>query len=363
MTVRAQHTYRSAPIIFCHFGNSPYLPYVFACATLSNPGKQIVLLGDESNRRTAERFGLVHVPFAAIPQGEATATFEHVYRRVTGPKCGHLRDGTDWIKFVFKRWFHVYDFLSRNKIRSFWHFDSDNMLLDDLSVHESRLATYDCTEQCNGCCMNGYMANCDVLGRYLSKINELFQRKELLDTMSREFHDVHLTYAFTEMRAYKIFKQEDHLRTFHLNAVTDGTAFDDCICQEHGMEMERLYFGKHIKKVFLSDNGQFHCRSLSDHTFVRMASLNLSWVPIFVFDNVLRHRQQRTSTGKTCVPHEFSGNAHTLASSPLSWSYLLKDGPREVWRYGLTHAVYPIREQYLAKKADVFRMSARKPAE
>ena len=64
------------------------------------------------------------------------------------------------------------------------------MLLDDLSVYEPRLAAYDCTEQCNGSCMNGYITNMDVLGRYLTKINEVFQRTELLTKLEQEFREV-----------------------------------------------------------------------------------------------------------------------------------------------------------------------------
>ena len=349
MIALPKHTHHSQPIVFCHFGDSPYLPYVFACAKLSNPDKCIILLGDESNRRMAESHGIIHYPFAAIPAGVETATFQKVYRRIKGPKNEGLRGSTDWIKFVFERWFHIYDFLRSQDLHAFWHFDSDTMLLDDLSVYEPRLAAYDCTEQCNGSCMNGYITNMDVLGRYLTKINEVFQRTELLTKLEQEFREVNPTHAFTEMGAYVIFKQEEHPRTFHLGAVANGVLFDDCICQVHGMEMERLYPGKHIKKIFLADNGQFYCRSQADQALVHLASINLSWVPIFVFDNVLRHRQKRKRPTET-VTSEVCASTHTLATCVPSWSYLLLEGPREAWRYSRKFILQPALHRCFARR-------------
>ena len=53
-----------APIIFCHYGKSKYLPYVFECVKTSNPDKDIILLGDSSNEELAEKFGLIHYKFS-----------------------------------------------------------------------------------------------------------------------------------------------------------------------------------------------------------------------------------------------------------------------------------------------------------
>lgn len=339
MNTNSQHGANSAPLVFCHFGNSPYLPYVFACARLSNPDKRIVLLGDESNRRTAERHGLVHHPYMDFAGGSEIETFERVYRRVIGPKSGYMRGKIDWIKFVFQRWFYVYNYVRAEKIPSFWHFDSDNMLLDDLTAYEPWLMHYDCTEQCNGKCMNGFISNPNVVGNYLAKINDVFTRQDLLAKMEQEFVAHHPTYAFTEMRAYELFKHEDRPRSFHLATPKDGVAFDDCICQSHGMEMERLFFRKHIKKVFLAVNGHFFCQGRIDHQFVRMASLNLSWVPLFVYDNVLRHRQQRLPGNS--LPVLPDGRSGTLASCFPSWHYLVHEGFFEVTRVGWKFFLQP----------------------
>jgi hypothetical protein len=340
MNTTFQNGTNSAPLVFCHFGNSPYLPYVFACARLSNPSKRIVLLGDESNRRTAERHGLVHHPYKDFAKGSEIETFERVFCRVIGPKRSYLRGDIDWIKFVFQRWFYVYNYLRSENIRSFWHFDTDNMLLDDLARHEPRLMDYDCTEQCNGKCLNGFISNLDVVSNYLAKINDIFQRIQFLREIQHNFNISNPTFAFTEMDAYSIFKEEEHPRSIHLAAPHNGTMFDDAICQTHGMEMERLYYGKHIKKVFLADKGQFFCKNKSTQELVRMASLNLSWVPILIFDNVLRHRKRRISNEPFIASNDCA-IGQTLASCFPSCNYLLNEGPREVWRYGLKILLRP----------------------
>lgn len=281
----------SAPIIFCHYGNRGYLRYVLECARLTNSGKDIILLGDASNRRVARRAGIRHVPFRLLDEDRRLREFESAYRLVQGPGHRHMRGGRDWIEFVFRRWFYVGSLVREENFGSFWHFDSDNMLLTPLVHHEQRFSAYDCTDQCNGRCMNGYISGATVVDRYLDKINNIFHRPEYLQEEESRLREEAPDWAFTEMDAYRIFKDEDNPQTVRLNAIHEGTSFDDCVCQVHGMTMETLRSGKTIKAVLLSPDGRFFCRRQADSTLVEMSSLNLSWVPLSTFRVVLRHRR------------------------------------------------------------------------
>ena len=230
-----------SPLIFCHYGNTDYLRFTIACARKANPKTRIILLGDESNR-WLNRY-VEHHDFVSYSQGEELDTFNRVYRLVQGRDHGHEKGGRDWVNFVFKRWYYVYNFVLAHNISGFWHFDSDTMILNELGPHESKFSSIDCTEQCDGSCMNGFIATRDVVQRYLLKINELFQRKPYLDEQAREFDTTNPGYAFTEMRAFAVFRQEGNVKSTRLNRVIEDSTFDDTLVLPHGMETERLQSG------------------------------------------------------------------------------------------------------------------------
>ena len=275
-----------APIIFCHYGNSKYLRYVFSCAELSNPDKKIFLLGDKKNQWLAKKHKNVeHRMFEDYANGRQIETFERVYKLVQGPK---QRRNKHWVNFVFKRWFYIQNFISSENLGSFWHFDSDTMILDTLQKHESKYYPYDCTEQCNGSCLNGFITEPSIVSDYLEKINTLFEDAEYMQQQQDEFDLKNQKFVYTEMRAYEEFKK-DGLNSTRLNTILDGSTFDDCICQTHGMEMEPLPNGRVIKKVYSADDGIFYCYHEGRKALTRMNTLNLSWVPIGLYTIILKH--------------------------------------------------------------------------
>ena len=252
-------------------------------------------MGDHENRWLGAAKNIKHYFFDDYQLGNEIETFDQVYRPVQGKKHKQFKGGKDWLKFVFKRWFYVNNFLISQDIDDFWHFDSDNMILDSLAHHEEKFKSYDCTDQCNGMCMNGYISERSVVLKYVSKINHLFQDNEFLEEQQREFDELNESFAFTEMKAYKTFKEciGCGVKTIRLNTIIDGSTFDDAIRQEHGMEMECLLYGKNIKKVYLSPNGGFYCYQKTSDRFVKMNSLNLSWVPNTLFKIVLTQAKKQ----------------------------------------------------------------------
>jgi len=267
----------NAPIIFCHYGNKKYLPSVFEAAKLTNPDKEIILLGDQSNQWLAEKLNITHLNFEDFDYGPEIETFDKVYRLVQGREHSHMKGGRDWVNFVFKRWFFIHNLIKSKKITSFWHFDSDTVIVESLAKHETKFQSYDCTEQCNGSCLNGFIPKVATVSAYLKKINDLFQDEGFLSRQQQDFDQRNPKHAYTEMRAYEEFKKEG-LKTIRLNTIIDGSSFDDCICQDHSMEMEQLPNGKPIKKVYISKDLHFFCHDLSKNQPVKMNTLNLSWV-------------------------------------------------------------------------------------
>ncbi len=276
----------TVPLIFCHYGNSKYLEYVLEAARLMNPDKTIFLLGDMDNKWLGEAFNITHLLFEDYDYGNELKLFEKNFRLIKGDDYFVKGDDTlHWVNFVFKRWFYVYNFIVSKKIKNFWHFDSDNMILTPLSAHESKFQDFDCTEQCNGICMNGYISGPIIVHGYINKINELFLDK---DDLGKRQKWVKSQSAFTEMAAYVLFKESTKFKSIRLNSVIDNSVFDDCICQDLEMEFEKktLLFGRAIKKIYCSKDGKFYCRQV-EGAYLRLNTLNLSWVPIELFEIIL----------------------------------------------------------------------------
>ncbi|WAS05662.1 hypothetical protein LQF76_01865 [Gloeomargaritales cyanobacterium VI4D9] len=291
----------NAPIIFCHFSPSRYLNYVFPAVKLTNPDKEIFLLGDESNRPIALKYGLEHRYFTEFDYGEKLALFNQFYQLIEGRNHHGIRGETDWVNFIFKRWFYVYNFTTASGYEKFWHFDSDTMILTELSQHEYKFKNYDSTEQCNGMCINGFINNLNVVSSYLDKINNLFQDQEYLSGLRKLFDEVYPEYAFTEMSAYLEFKKESVVNSIRLNTVINDSTFDDCMCYKHELETERLFVGREVKKIYTDGSGNFYGYHEELKKPVVINSLNLSWLPIEFFEIVLTELNKKQANSAPAV--------------------------------------------------------------
>ncbi|MCG2721195.1 MAG: hypothetical protein L6290_04145, partial [Thermodesulfovibrionales bacterium] len=252
------------PIIFIHKGDSNYLEYTLSCAKAFNPHLEIFLLGDDSNKHY-RNLGIVHVPYNEY-EGEESRLFESVFQCIAGKE--HPREKW-WVHFVFKRWFHIYYFLKARDIKRFWTFDSDTLILTDLGKQAWKFKAYDCTEQCNGICMNGFVGHAEIVKRYIDTINELFQNKAYLSQQREDFR-INTDYAFTEMRAYSVFKEKNHIKTIRLNTIIEGETFDDIIIQQHDMEYEQG-----SKKLYFINNCIFF-NHLPTNKLIKVNALNMS---------------------------------------------------------------------------------------
>ncbi|MCB4799694.1 hypothetical protein [Neotamlana laminarinivorans] len=266
-------------ILFCHYGNSDYLYYTLKQAKLTNPGSHVVLLGDNENEHIAKKAKVAHYHFKDFYTTNEIKTFDKVYKHVAGVKHGK----EFWTNFVFKRWFYIHGFVKEKNINSFWHFDSDNLILTNVQKQEYKFVDYDCTEQCNGKCINGFVSSFKVIDGYVKKINELFLDENYLNIQRKDFIK-HPNYAFTEMRAYTAYKNQENVNSIRLNAIINNESFDDCICMNHGYETyNEPLKNQFLKKIYFNKQGEFFCYHKESSSYIKMMSLNLSWVPTKLF--------------------------------------------------------------------------------
>ena len=269
----------SSPLIFIHFGNSEYLQYTLRCAKHFNPNKRIILLGDSTNNKYSS-IGIEHHSINAYEYGDKLDKFNTLYRFIGG----RLAKESKWMKFVFQRWFIIYNFIISNKIQSFWTMDSDNLILTDLEKFEPYFQHFDCTEQCESKCMNGYISHQNVVEGYLDKMIELFTREDYLEKQRNDFLQ-HPTWAYTEMRAYETYKEEENITTVSLSKVIENSTFDSNITFSHGMEMNTytVQGGSKIKSLYYHPSGELYTYHIKSQSYIKLNSINCSWVPLNVF--------------------------------------------------------------------------------
>jgi hypothetical protein len=271
-----------APIIFCHYGNPSYLSYTLKCATLTNPGKRRILLGDESNKKVAQEHDWEHFYFECSIS-RLDSRFNSSFKHVQGIRHNPYKNGRDWLKFVFERWMFVHAFMSSNLMERIWHFDSDTMILNNLTRFESKLSSVQYTTQCNDTCLNGFVSF-KTIDRFCEHICELFENENYIKSQQKEFNEINSHYAFTEMRAFQSYMETIDASHIHLASFSNKEVFDDALCQDHQFESVMLNNGKYVKSIY-SRNGKIFCvRNDKEYNFI---TLNLSWLPDQVYMWVL----------------------------------------------------------------------------
>jgi hypothetical protein len=250
--------------------------------TRTNSSTRRILIGDADNKQLALQHGWEHYNLTDFSD-EVHVRFNSAFKHIQGREHSHIRNGRDWLKFVFERWFVINAFIKKHDLKKFWHFDSDTMVLHDLSNYVGALSKYDFTLQCNNTCLNG-LIGASTVEEYCLHICELFENPSYLLEQQYEFDTVAPTFAFTEMRAFDDYQNFSEGKRVHLLTAFDNLVFDDCICQEHGFNMTSLPSGEQIKNIFFEYGKTYGYR---DNELVEFATLNLSWVPDYLFAWVL----------------------------------------------------------------------------
>jgi hypothetical protein len=274
----------SCPILFTHYGFSDYLPYTLACASETNQGTTRIFLGDELNRSVAQKHGWVHYETLTFASPKLEK-FQSVFRHIRGRDHGVITNGQDWLRYVFARWFYLEEFLRRQKIERFWHFDTDTMILDDLRKWVDRI-NFDFTTQCNGTCLNGLIRT-EVVSEFNDHTIRLFQTRDFLKAQEAYVRD-HPGHSFNEMTAFHEYQKSSPCHGVHLMRWSETEVFDDYLRQDHGFEMHTLptHDGKGclIKMIRKDTNGFYGIRH---GRRVRFLSLNLSHTNKALFKWVL----------------------------------------------------------------------------
>ncbi len=279
-----------APIIFVHYGPSAYLRRTLRAARRSNPGKEIYFLGDDANRRFCPR-SVTFVPFDAFCGGSKLRAFRDIFQPLEGKRHRFSKHGgtARWLAFVFERWFILERFLAEHCIGRFWTFDSDTMIAADLAAREPRLCAYQATEQCRGNCLNGLVNDPALVGEYTEWMTSLFHSEELLEAQRARLRE-NEGLCFNEMDAWKDFKSARSPAVCPLGVPRENEAFDDALGIIAGWvpAPSKVEGRIPIKKVAIDKRGAAFAFYGEQALPIRLVTLNLSWLPDYMFDRVAR---------------------------------------------------------------------------
>ena len=276
----------SAPIIFIHYGDNDYLRYVLKTAKKFN--ERVILIGDESNLKH-KNTGVEHYHFDELLYGEELEQFNRIYKRVGGVKFESInksKGGKDWTKFNFQKWFVLRNFLCEKRIKSFWTFDSDTLILDDLTKYESLFDGIDYSSMNQTNQLQGKVNNVNVIDSFIQIVMECFLDVKYLKELKEGEFSANPEWGFTMMRVFEKLEKKGEFSSARLKDISNGLVFDECICFSLGMETnDELINDRTIKRVY--KQGSLYFERSQQGEFHRIVTINLSWVPGYFFRKFL----------------------------------------------------------------------------
>lgn len=259
-------------IIFTHYGISDYLNTTLSFINVHNPNLNKIFVGDKKNRHLAIKYNWQWYDIDSICD-ELILEFEGVFKIVSGKKHKDFKNGRNWTKYVFLRWFAIRYILEENDIKNFWHFDSDTLVISNLKLLESYFENNLSMMQCNNMCLNGFIQS-DIVNEYCQSIINQFKDNRLINKYEKEFMS-NVYYAFTEMRAFLNYKENKDYKFISGMSIDPSFVFDDCLCQSHGYKTICLPEYRNVKEIYFN-NGK--CYFVKEDKHILAHTLNMSWL-------------------------------------------------------------------------------------
>jgi len=273
----------SQPIVFTHYGYSKYLELAVQCCLQTNRGREIWLIGDSENSRLAEEYEIRHICRWDL-RSRKKEIFNDRFRWIQGIHHEAVKNGQDWLRWQWERWFLMEILCKQEGMNEIWHFDSDVMIVEDLDVAVEYFGGMPgerlrCHPNLNGLVSYSVL---EELTSYALRLyeDECLLREEGLNMKRRERH------AFTEMSCLERYAANVNscsCRDLNADVEKYGYFFDQAVMLSDGLRMKGLLiFPKGSLKDIQYSQGGFHGWNRSNGKRVRFITVNCSWVPMCV---------------------------------------------------------------------------------
>jgi len=203
-------------IVFVHKGNHSYFDLVVKYTRQSNKDSNIVILGDETNECVALKYNCQH---------------EMYEKYLESWEYKHISVNTvEYEKFCFERWIIIKNWLlNHTEVQHVVYSDSDNILLQDISLINDEMKTYDVLSFIESVVVpNILIIKRDVMINLGNKIIEFYKKpfKEIQEFVydkvnnHSHFSDMYLLFIIvsSEISSENIYHLENNERfTFNAN--------------------------------------------------------------------------------------------------------------------------------------------------
>ena len=271
------------PIVLTHYGKSEYLRCTLESISRQNAGTNVFLIGDDENKNDAIEAGIHHISRWNL-RSTKKALFNDRFRWVQGSRHIPVKNGQDWLRWQWERWFLIECLIDAMGIDRFWHLDSDVIITREFHKAEELFIGRSEKELIAFPNLNGLVPSA-ILRELTSFALEIFSDEDFIDVQRGRFV-TETFYALTEMNAVEwFFEKNNELKWIDPNEVLEdeGLFMDPAILQSNGMKTHRYlcFPNSEIKDVVCSD-GSFYVKRRGDSQILRMVTANCSWVPIDV---------------------------------------------------------------------------------
>ena len=271
------------PIILTHYGESEYLRYTLKSISSQETRRSVYLIGDDENKDDAIDAGIHHISRWSL-RSTKKALFNDRFRWVQGTRHIPVKNGQDWLRWQWERWFLIECLVDWLGIDRFWHVDSDVIITRDFGKAEEIVVGRSEKELITFPNLNGLVSS-TILRELTSFALEIFSDEEFLVRQRVRFV-TETFYALTEMNAVEwFFKKNNDFKWIDPNDILEaqGLFMDPAILHSNGIETRRClcFPNSEVKDVVCSD-GSFYVKRRDDGQILRMVTANCSWVPIDV---------------------------------------------------------------------------------
>lgn len=206
----------NTPIIFVHKSNSYYLHAALLKAHMTNPNRDIILIGDEAN----DRYDFVkHYQIDDFMQ--SANRFAKVYvHKSPNPQSFEL--------FCFQRWFVLRDFSERIlHTGEFLYCDTDTLLFVDIESDVRNWRNYDFTICRTGTpCFTFFKKG--GIKRFTDFIYERYSTPEGLKMINSYAASLQLKnkkYGISDMTAFMAYEKLPNVSCLHIDHVVEGECY------------------------------------------------------------------------------------------------------------------------------------------
>ncbi|MDN5214293.1 hypothetical protein QQ020_19600 [Fulvivirgaceae bacterium BMA12] len=241
---------QNTQIVFIHRGYSRYLPYAIYQAKSASPNTDIVFIGNKLNFKGIKVEHLDNLYSDEIEEFKA-----HYAHMSTNSEKFEL--------FCWLRWFHLLNYMRKNKVQSVLHLDSDVMLYS--SIEDIKKAYADVPLECAlsipkqdsssfKWTASGHISfwTIDALEDFCKMILDSYQKKDYLNLYRQKWH-WHVAEnkpgGICDMTTLYLFWQANTSRVVSLSRSHKGNVFDDNINAASNSEIDQYVTELGRKKV------------------------------------------------------------------------------------------------------------------